>query len=240
VHVVSPGAGDPLMSRLAGVLRSPRATFAALARAPRWADALAVTFVVSVACGAVLLETETGRLALVDQWERTAIAFGQPVDDARYASFMEASENGALYAVAAALASGPLLVFGVTTLLYLLFTRARGGTATYRQVLAVVAHAGIILALRQLVAAPLDYARETLASPMTLGLFFRTLDEGSPLARFFGVIDFFVLWWVFALGIGISVLYGRRPRPLMLGFAGTYVALAVVLALAMALTGGTA
>ncbi len=221
-----------------GVLRAPRATFAGIAAAPRWAGVLALTFTVTLVCNAALLETEVGRLALVDQWERTAIAFGQPVDDARYAAFQATSDSGIVYAAVSAVASGPLLVFGLSGLLFAVFNGLRG-SASHRQVLAIVAWAGVILALRQLIAAPLNYARETLASPMTLNLFFTMLDEASPLARFFGVLDLFVVWWLCALAIGMSVLYRRRARPLVLGFIGAYFALAAVLALVMALSGGT-
>jgi hypothetical protein len=107
-------------------------------------------------------------------------------------------------------------------------------------VLAVVAHAGVILALRQVVAAPMAYASETLASPITLGIFFRMLDEASPLARFFGIIDLFVVWWVFVLAIGMSVLYQRPARRLAGVFVGAYVTIALVLTAVMAATGGTA
>ena len=240
MQVASSRVGDSLLSRIGGVLRAPRATFTGVAEAPSWAGVLAVTFAVTFICGAVLLETETGRLALLDQWERTATAFGQPVDDQRYAVLADASENGVVYAAASALISGPLLAVGIAILLHALFTRLGGGTATFKQVLAVVAHAGVILALRQILAAPLNYSRETLASPMSFGLFFPMLDEASPLARFFGVLDFFVLWWIVALGIGMSVLYRRRARPVVLGFAGAYVALATMLAVAMVLSGGAA
>jgi hypothetical protein len=230
---------ESLLGRLTGDVLSPRRTFVALAAAPRAADVLLVTTVAAFACTAVLLTTEVGELALLDQWERTAIAFGQPVDDARYASFEAASENGAVYAALSALASGPLLVFGISLLLFALFNGVLRGKAAYRQVLAIVAHAGVILALRQLIAAPLNYGRETLASPMTLTLFFNMLDEASPLARFFGVLDVFVVWWLCVLAIGMAVLYRRRARPLVLGFIGAYLALAAILAIVMALSGGT-
>ncbi len=222
-----------------GVLRAPRATFASIAKAPRWAGVLAFTFALTLICSGALLQTEVGRLALVDQWERTAIAFGQPVDDARYAMFAAASEYGLLYAAASALASGPLLVFGLSALLFAIFTRGLQGAASYRQVLAIVAHAGVILALRQLIAAPINYARETLSSPMTLTVFFTMLDEASPLARFVGAIDLFVVWWLCALAIGVAVLYRRRARPLVFGFIAAYLMLALLLALATALSGGT-
>jgi hypothetical protein len=228
------------MARIAGVLRAPRPTFAAIAAAPAWAGVLALTFVVTFACSALLLETEVGRLALVDQWERTAIAFGQPVDDAQYRSFEEASENGTLYAALTALGSGPVLVLGISVLLFAVFNGLLRGQARFRQVLAIVAHAGVILALRQVIAAPLNYSRETLASPATVTVFFATLDEASPLARFFGVIDLFVIWWAVALALGMAVLYRRPAQRLVMAFIGAYVGLAALLAAVMALTGGTA
>jgi hypothetical protein len=223
-----------------GILRAPRATSAALVEDPRWANVLVVTLAIAFVSGALLLETEVGRLALVDQWERTAIAFGQTVDDARYLAFVEASENGTLYAALSALASGPLLVLATAGLLFGVLSGMLGGAARFRQVLAIVAHAGVILALRQAIAAPLNYSRETLASPTTTSAFFTALDEGSPLARFVGVVDLFVVWWVVVVALGMSVLYRRPARPLVLGLVGAYLALAVVLALVMALTGGTA
>jgi hypothetical protein len=107
-------------------------------------------------------------------------------------------------------------------------------------VFAVVAHAGVILTLRQVIAAPVVYARETLASPTTFNLFFATLDETSPPARFFGVVDLFVIWWIVVLAIGISVLWRKPAHWLALSLMGAYVVLAAILTLAMTLTGGTA
>jgi hypothetical protein len=225
--------------RMVGVLRTPRATFGSIASAPRWAAVLGLTFAVTFACGAILLETEVGRLALVDQWERTALAFGQTVDDTRYLAFEDASRSGTLYAALSALVSGPLVAFSTAALFFGVFTGLLHGAARFVQVLAVVAHAGVILALRQIVATPLNYARESLTSPTTMNVFFRGLDEASPIARFLGVVDLFMVWWVVALALGVSVLYKRPARLLVLCVVGAYVVLAVLLTLAMALAGGT-
>ena len=187
-----------------------------------------------------MLETDVGQLALLDQWERTASAFGRPLSDAEYTALAGASGNGAGYAAMIALATGPILVIALSAVLFFAFRGAAPGTVTFRQVLAVVAHAGVILALRQVVAAPVTYVSETLSSPITLGMFFRMLNEASPLARFFGIIDLFVVWWVFVLAIGMSVLYRRPARRLAGVFVGAYVTLAIALTVAMAATGGTA
>ena len=221
--------------RIAGVLRAPRRTFEAIARAPRWADVLIVSFLATAPLTAVVLQTEVGHLALLDRLERTATAFGQRVDDAQYARLERVSEHGAAYAIVTSLVSGPLLAAGLSAVLFVVFRAVAGGGATFHQVLAVVSHAGVILALRQLLTAPVTYLRETLASPLTLNLFFSMLDEASPLARFAGIVDFLVIWWVVVLAIGASVLYRRPFRRLALAFVGVYLLLAVALGVVMAI-----
>ena len=227
-----------LVARATGVIRSPKSTLAAVAAEPRWAGILLLTTAIAFLCNAALLRTEVGRVALVDQWERTAIAFGGAVDDTQYGRLAELSEQGVGYAALTALLSGPLLTVAVAAALALLLSLLRN-RLPFRQILAIVAHAGVILALRQIVTAPWNYATETLASPTTLVRVAGALDEGSSLARFLGIIDLFVIWWIVVLAIGIAGVARRPARSLALTFTGAYVALAVLMAIAMALSGGT-
>ena len=232
-----------LPARAYGVIRRPRATFAAIVLAPSWAAVLATTTLVTFTCGAGFLRTEVGQQALVDQWERTALAFGQAVDDAGYARMEETVASAGVdltYAAVTAIASGPALAFALASLFYAVLNRTTGRRASYVQVLGVVCHAAVILALRQVIATPIGYVRESIASPTTLVLFFSLLDEASPVARFLGVIDLMVAWWLVVLAIGLSALYHRSARHLALVFGGAYVALALLAALAMALSGGAA
>ena len=229
-----------LPARIAGVLRRPRKTFEVVRRAPRFADVLLLTFVVSAALSIALLQTTVGRLALLDQWERTAVAFGQDVSDEQYASMREATSNSAAYAIATTFAGGPLLAVAIAAALHVGFRLFAVGGATYRQVLAVVAHAGVILMLRQVIATPIVYARETLSNPVTLSLFITVLNETSPAARFLASVDLFVVWWAVVLAIGMSVLYGHPSRRLALIFVACYALFAAALTVMMALTGGTA
>jgi hypothetical protein len=222
------------------VVTAPRATLAALTPEPKWADVLVACFLVMAICTAALMQTEVGHLALLDQWERTAAAFGQAVNDAEYAALERASDQGTAYAVVSSLASGPLLTFALSVVLFVVFRRGLQGVVTYRRVLAVTAHAGVILALRQVIATPLDYTRESLASPLTMTVFLSMLDEASPIARFFSILDVFVLWWLVVLAIGMSVLTGRPTRRLGMTFIGAYIVLALLLVIMMAVTGGTA
>jgi uncharacterized protein (TIGR03382 family) len=226
-----------LPGRIIGMVIRPRATFHEIVAAPRWVGVMVATTVAAALSGALLMETAVGRQALVDQWERTAIAFGQQVDDASYAQLQALSRNGPIYAAVTAVVTGPGVTFAVAGLLLAALGGRRSGVS-FRQVLAVVAHAAVIPALRHVVSAPLNYIRETTASATALGVWFPMLDEASPIARFLGALDVFVLWWLVVLAIGVGVLYDRRARTITATLVGIYAALALLMAIAMALTGG--
>lgn len=229
-----------LLARVLAILHSPRTTFEALALAPRALGVITLTFLVTAGCTAIVLETDVGQLALLDHWERMAFMLGQTVDDVRYRAMEDASRHGTAYAALIALVSGPVLTVGLSGLCFALLRAPASSPVTYRQVLAIAGHAGVILALRQVIAAPLTYARETLASPMTIRLFFTMRDEASLAARFFETIDFFVIWWIVVLAVGMSVLYRRPARRLAYVLVGAYVTLSSVVTIVMAIVGGTA
>ncbi|HVZ21467.1 MAG TPA: YIP1 family protein [Vicinamibacterales bacterium] len=214
----------------------PRQTLREVAGGPLWLGVLLVTAVLGAVPGALLMRTAIGQQVLVDQWERTSVAFGRSVNDAQYARLEALSAaDGPAYAVGSALMSGPGLTLVAAGLLFLAYGRGR---FRFRQVFAVATHAGVILALRQVVAAPLAYARETTASATSIGVWFPTFDEASVPARFFASLDLFVIWWLVVLAIGMAVLTDRPARKYAGVCLGAYAALAAGLALAMALTGG--
>ena len=239
---MAPGDGltphhQSVVQAVLGIIRRPRSTFQSVVSHPRWGVLLLVMTVVSAGAGLALMATPVGRQALVDQWERTAVAFGQDVNDDEYARLEALSDRGAAgYALLSALISGPVLTLAVAALLKVAF---RGG-ATFGQVMAVATHAGVILAARQVVAAPVSYVRESTSSATSLGSWFSMLDEASLVARFLGALDLFVIWWAIVLAIGVAVLYRRRARTVAVMFVGVYAALALLLAIAMAVTGGSA
>lgn len=239
---MAPGDGltphhQSVVQAVLGIIRRPRSTFQSVVSHPRWGVLLLVMTVISAGAGLALMATPVGRQALVDQWERTAVAFGQDVNDDEYARLEALSDRGAAgYALLSALISGPVLTLAVAALLKVAF---RGG-ATFGQVMAVATHAGVILAARQVVAAPVSYVRESTSSATSLGSWFSMLDEASLVARFLGALDLFVIWWAIVLAIGVAVLYRRRARTVAVMFVGVYAALALLLAIAMAVTGGSA
>ena len=224
--------------RILGVIRSPWRTMTSVINEPRWAALLLLTFCVTAAARIGLMATDIGQQALTDQWETRIEAFGGTVDDAMYSRLEQLGRQGWQLAAATSVASGLLLPFALAAVLHGVFGRGNRMQPLSYQSLAVVVHAAVILALRDVIAAPVNYLRESLASPLTLGTFFRALDASSPAARLFAMVDFFIVWWVVVLAIGTAVLYRRSTRTLALTYAGLYGAFAVVVAGIMVFSGG--
>ena len=184
----------------------------------------------------------------VDQVERVLIpgavgrlregASGRPLDDAEYARMDAQSATLApLYALGMALTS-TLLPFIVAGAARLVLKPADGTHPRFTETLAVLAHANVILALRQLVATPVAFLRESLASSTTLIQFVPSLDETSPFARFFGGVDLFVLWWIVVASMGLALVYRRPATRVIMTLTGAYVLLAAAAAAGMAIAGG--
>ena len=218
-------------------MRRPRSTFERVLAAPRWLDVLIVSTIVAATARALVMQTSVGQLALVDQWERTALAFGRVVDDAGYSALQAWSSRAALYEVGMAVVNGPVATIVLATGIFVIAGGARA-RASLTQVLSVVAHASVILALRQVVGAATTYFRETTASATTLGSWFPGFDEASPVARFLGAIDLFIVWWAIVLAVGIATAYGFRVRRGLAFVLGTYVVGAIVMTVVTVALGG--
>ena len=110
------------------------------------------------------------------------------------------------------------------------FNAIMGGNAKFKQVFAVVAHSGVVIAVQQFFILPLDYFRESLSSPTNLAVFVPMLDENTFVVRALGAIDLFLIWWMVNLSIGLAVLYKRRTGPIAITLITIYVVLALVIA----------
>jgi hypothetical protein len=220
-----------LFARVIGVLTSPRATYAEVAARPRWPGALGVVLLVTGIGVGIFMSTEVGRRALLDQQITMMESFGRRPDDAQALQIENRIAGGpstivASQAVAVVLAA--LLLVAVVALA--IFNVFLDGRATFNQVFSVVAHSALVIAVQQIFVLPLDYARESLASPTTLAGLFSFFDDNTLVARLLGSIDLFVVWWMMSLAIGLSVLYKRRTASTAAGLLSVYLVFAFVLA----------
>ncbi len=233
----APGSTDAremaLFARVAGVLLSPRETYAAVAARPRWVGVLALVLLIIAGAQLGFLSTESGRQMAVDQvldqQVRMLESSGRPVSDEAYAQ-MEAQLSRFLsLGVAANLVFFPLILAAIAGLLTGVFSTLLGGGGTFRQMYAIMAHSTVILAVQVLFSTTLSYAQGRMAGAH-LGLFFPMLDPGSFPALLLGGLDLFLIWATMSVAIGVGVLYKRRTGPVAIGLLGFYVGVALLLA----------
>jgi hypothetical protein len=227
-----------LAARAVGVVFSPRSTYASVAARPRVAGALLLVLTIGVSASLVFFSTDVGKDALMDAQIRRMESIGRTVTDAQYAGLQRMLPYAGYFVAATQVVSVPILALAIAGISLAIFNAVLGGNATFRQVLAVVVHAQILLAAQQLFSLPLDYAKGSLASPTSLAVFLPFLDETSAGVQLFGSIDLFWIWAILNLSIGLGVLYKKRTAPIATSILVVYGLAALALAAArMALSG---
>jgi hypothetical protein len=221
---------DHLLARLVGVIVSPRATFEAIVTQPHWFGALALVTVTFSVGFVLLLSTNAGQMAFLDWRVQQAEQFGRPVSDGEYQRLQREPPTPIAIGTAT-LAAVPIAASVGAALLLAAFRGSRSRKAAYASILAVASYSAGVLVVRQLVTLPLNYLYGSLSSPTNFGVFAQAiLDDTSFFARFFGMIDLFIIWWLAVLAIGLSVLYRRRTAPIFCSLMGVYIAIAIVIA----------
>jgi hypothetical protein len=226
----SPG----LLGRLVGVLLSPRDTFAAIAAKPRWLGVMLVTLAMSSAAYYVILSSQSMQDAIVDQQVTAIEARGNTVSDEqvanieRFIGYLPVGYAVGIFVV------GPLFGAALAGIVTGIFSTLMGGNGTFKQVFAVMNHAGFIPAISGLfIAGMLAAGAEPVGTRppgANLGVFLPMLEETSFLAVMFRTIDLFLVWWMVVLAIGLGVLYKRRTSPIATTFIGLYVFVALLIA----------
>jgi Yip1 domain len=225
--------GDNLLARLAGVIFSPQATYARIVAQPRWLGALALVTVAISLVTFLFLSTEAGQTAWLDQQVRQAENFGSPLDEKAYQGLESFAPNVRYVGAGFTLVIVPIVTVVIAGILLAIFNALLGGSASFKQVAAVLSHAGAVSLVQQVFIAPLNYARESMSSATNLGVFVPFLDESNIISRFLGTIDLFIVWWLIVVAIGLGVLYRRKTAPIFWSFMGVYVVIALVIALVM-------
>ena len=222
--------GMSLAARLIGILMSPRTAYADVVARPRVLGALAVVILISSTAVYTFMSTEVGKQAGLDMQVRQMESFGRTMTDAQYQRMEQMAGYAPYFGAGGQIVTLPLMALIIAGIAFAVFNAALGGDATFKQVYAVVAHSGVIIAVQQLFTLPLDYVRETLSSPTNLAVFLPFLDENSFPARLLGSIDLFVIWWSINLAIGLGVLYRKRTGPIATTLLVIYVTIGLVIA----------
>ena len=127
-----------LLARVSGIPCAPRTTFEALSAASRAFGVITLTLFVTIGCSAIVLGTNVGQRALLDQWDRMASVLGQTVDDGQHQAMAEASRHGVAYATIIAAVTGPLATAGLSVRFTAAFRAPAASAISYLLVSAYV------------------------------------------------------------------------------------------------------
>ena len=224
------------MRRVTGVLLHPRSTMGEVVRHPAFITTWIVVLLAVAVCGGLLLSTEVGRQALVDERVRVTEALGRRVDDAAYAN-LQANPPLTVYLTSGGrlLLTPPVTI--VVALGLLALARLDGVAMSFVTALAIAVHASVVLAIQQIVATPVHFAYESLTSPTNLAGILGVFDEGTWPARLFGTIDVFGLWWMWLLSVGLAAAAGKKARHYLWRLMVVYVGVAAIVAAVFAVMG---
>jgi hypothetical protein len=238
-----PEAGAPralsLPERLTGAIFSPKQTFESVSAHPVWVDVLAVSLVLSAVLWFAFLSTSIGQQAFVDQRYQQMEASGQAITPQIEQQMNTIAPIARWIVLGFTVVIGPLFVLVISGVLYGVFAALLGGAATYKQTLAVVTHAGIVMTAGALLVVPLNYVRSSMSSATNLGVFVQMLPENSFLVRFLGMIDLLWVWYLIVLAIGLGVLYRRKTSTIAMGFFAVYLVVALGFAAYRSSLGGS-
>jgi len=225
---------DPgLFARFIGVITSPKATMEAVVAHPKPFGILFLVAIVMAAFTVGMQSTEVGRQASLDMQVQGMERFGMTISDEMYARMEEQARSP--FALVSTLISQfvflPIMALFFTAIFWAIFNALLGGSARFKQVLAVVTHAMVIMALGVALTIPVQLmqGQMTMQGPFNLGVLVPMMDENSFVARFLSWISLFTLWQTFVTAIGLGVLYRRKTTPIAVGLIATYVVIVAVL-----------
>lgn len=227
-----------LIARFIGIITSPKDTFVSIVPAPKWFGMLAVTSLLIAIFTALPMTTEAGRQAGIDQQVQQRQSFGLETDDATYNGMVRMSKAMPYITAVTVLIFSPIMAVVIGGILFAIFNAALGGEASFKQVLSVLIHAGVVSTLGAVFAGIVNYFRGQVGSVANLGALLPMLPERSFVASFLGAIDVFYVWYVVVLAMGLGVLYKRRTQPIAISLFVFYAVVAVVIAVFKSRAGG--
>ena len=220
-----------LFARFVGIITSPKDTFVSVVAHPKWLGMLALTTVLVAVFTALPMTTAAGRQAALDQQVESMKSFGFEVNDQMYEQMEKSSQMAPYTTGITVLFMSPIFAVIIAGILFAIFNAALGGEASFKQVFAVLVHAGAVSALSTIFSGTMNYFRGTIGSAANLGVLLPMLPENSFAGRLLGMIDIFLIWYIVVLAIGLAVLYRRRTQPIAISLLTVYAVIAIVVAL---------
>jgi hypothetical protein len=215
-----------LAERIVGVVMSPRATFERIVAFPR---PVGVLFVAALLMGIattlpMALSEDIFQSSVQTQIEMVERLTGQPATPEVAETIARRARTGIYFAPLNFFIGLPIMSLLFAAIYWVVFNAVLGGTASFKQVLAIVTHSHVISALAVLLAAPIQFmqGRMTPAGPFTLRGIVPFLPDNSVWATVLGFTNVFTIWGLVVTAIGLAVLYRRNTRNIAIALIVTY------------------
>ena len=190
--------------KIVNVFVEPKTTFRSINRHPDWIVPMIIILAV-----VVLFTTIIMPIVLPEQMEKQKTKMAeQGMSDEEIAKAMDVGQKVGKIV-------GPISA-GVMTIIYILAISGillfcgniiLGGETTFKKVLSVVTYSSLIGSLGSLLILPLILTKKTMHVGFSLAVFMSSDAHDTPLYQFLSKIDFFAIWQIIVVGIGLSVIY---------------------------------
>ena len=196
--------GPGLFARYVQVFFSPDDLFQGLRTRPYWVGAVLLGSGLAAA-GVMLLPPDS----MLETVREQALASGQPLPP-EFEGLVDDLGGVVRYiAGAATFVFWPLGLAMYAGVVTVIFAFLLGHEGTYKQYLAVVAHAQLVTATAGVLVAPLRIAMEDAQVLISLGTFAPFLEPGY-LLRFLSLVDLFGIWAWLLVGLGAARIARKK------------------------------
>src|SRR5262249_4824922 len=157
-----------LVARFIGVLFSPRETFQSIVPVPKWFGMFALSTVLIAIFTALPMTTPAGKQAALDQQVQQRQSFGIQTDEAAHGP-MEKMQGVMPYITAGSvIIFSPIMLMIFGGILIAIFNAALGGEASFKQMLAILTHAGVVSTTSAVISGTVNYFTGRVGSVSTL------------------------------------------------------------------------
>jgi hypothetical protein len=211
-------ANQPILGRIWGIFTSPKATFESIAQSIGTLDLIVpVLILIALSIGSQAVVTP-----IVVQEQQQRVLQREDIPDEQKDIILERIQGaignpvryligGAAAIIWYALISGIVMFFGAFIL---------GGQASYRDTFAVVLYSQLVGIVEAALKIPLTVQLATTNLKTGLIILLPGSLEGTLIYRFFQRLDFFAMWKIFLVALGVAAIYkveAKRTRMLLFG-----------------------
>ncbi len=188
------------LSKIMGIFSRPKETFGSIDEKPDWL----LPFLILIAVSILSLVITYHKVLLPEQITKVTEMGNLTEEQLAKAREMMGGMRGILLSLVGIIITIPLFLF-LKSGIFLVFSNILGGESTFKKVLSVSSWALLIEVAEIIVKTPIMFLKHSSQVITSLALFFPFLSHKSFAFRFLNKFDFFTIWELVLIGIGLAI-----------------------------------